>query len=209
MYYYAFCNTPYFRYLSSRLATIGIVSLVALLALLAATPKILRLVRPWLTNKTFVGLICSIVVGLTAYAYWIRPNIMPYAVFNLGHPILDGTRDYREDSLVRLAQYLSPLVIWMGVLGWLVTLRIVVLKRRHQLLVIGLVVFGGFATLYLWNPSISPDHFWAVRRFVPVIIPGFVFFCRSWYPMDSYQVFKNRLYCSISPNYCVFVRIHF
>jgi hypothetical protein len=99
VYYYAFCSTPYFRALSSLLARLGIASLVALLALLAATPKILRLVRSWFTNKTFRVLICLIVIGLTAYAYWIRPNFIPYAVINwLWHP-LDGTRNYRDVSL--------------------------------------------------------------------------------------------------------------
>src|SRR5690606_28694039 len=31
------------------------------------------------------------------------------------------------------------------------------------------VITGG---VYLWKPSVNPDHIWAIRRFLPVILPG-------------------------------------
>jgi hypothetical protein len=34
-------------------------------------------------------------------------------------------------------------------------------------------VVGG---VYLWNANITPDQLWVMRRFVPVVIPGFVLF---------------------------------
>jgi hypothetical protein len=37
-----------------------------------------------------------------------------------------------------------------------------------------LAVIGGFGLLYSWNQSIFPDHFWAIRRFVPIVLPAAV-----------------------------------
>jgi hypothetical protein len=30
------------------------------------------------------------------------------------------------------------------------------------------------ALLYLWRPSITPDHIWAMRRFLPAVFPGVI-----------------------------------
>src|SRR5262249_22032285 len=39
-----------------------------------------------------------------------------------------------------------------------------------------LATSAGYALLYLYDPCDDPFHFWRVRRYVPVIIPGFMFF---------------------------------
>jgi hypothetical protein len=40
-------------------------------------------------------------------------------------------------------------------------------------------VLLGVSVVYLWRPSITPDHFWAMRRFLPIVLPlGFV--ALSW-----------------------------
>jgi hypothetical protein len=33
--------------------------------------------------------------------------------------------------------------------------------------------------LYVWKPSITPDHIWADRRFLPVVLPGLLL-CAAW-----------------------------
>ncbi|HSK95924.1 MAG TPA: hypothetical protein VK891_04830, partial [Euzebyales bacterium] len=38
---------------------------------------------------------------------------------------------------------------------------------------------SGLTTLYIWRPSITPDHIWAARRFLPVVIPGLLV-CAVW-----------------------------
>jgi hypothetical protein len=40
-------------------------------------------------------------------------------------------------------------------------------------LIVCFVVVGG---VYLWDASIAPDQLWAMRRFVPIVLPGFVLF---------------------------------
>ncbi len=176
--YYALYSKPYFLALSSQVAGLSLVALFALCLMLAVNTKILKLIRSLLTSKIILNLLSVAFFGLVAYAYLIRPHVMPYSIINLpklpNNP-LNGTRDYSEDSLVNLAQYLSPLIIWTAIVGWLATLWAIV-GKKHQYLVPVLVVSMGFGALYIWKPSISPDHFWAIRRFVPVVIPGFVFF---------------------------------
>lgn len=172
--YYAVFSSPYFDALSSHLQKIGLAAFFALFALLVTTPRIVRTVRPWLTGRATLVLIGSALLALAVYAYWIRPNMVPYSMITKpGYP-LHGTRDYRENSLVNLTRYLSPLVVSIAIFGWLVSLWTLVLKRQSLHLIALLVVVAGFSGLYLWNPYVAPYHFWAVRRFVPVVIPGFV-----------------------------------
>jgi len=173
--YYATLSSPYFHDLSSELKRIGIVAMIALLALLAATPRILRLSRPWLTGNVFMLLISFALVGLAAYAYLVRPRVGPYSVITHELHPLRGHRDHREDSLVNLSRYLSPVVLWIAISGWLLTFWEVARRHRNRHLIVGLVAIGGFATFYLWNPFVAPLHFYAIRRFAPIIIPGFVF----------------------------------
>ena len=100
----------------------------------------------------------------------IRPGLEPFATVMRGmsvHP----ARDFREDALPNLAAYLSwPLVVAAVLgLGWALWQRWSIRRDRLKPLVLlfGLVP----ALLYLWSPSVSPDHPWAFRRFVPLVVP--------------------------------------
>lgn len=174
--YYAVLSRPYFLDLSAHFRKLGFVCIVCVLALFATTPDILKRVRSWLSSQTLFRFISSVVLVLAIYAYWIRPVMEPYATIHWPGHLLDGVRDYREDSLVNLAHYLSPFVVWPAIFGWLIVWHRVAVGKTAFHLTAVLVIVGGFSALYLWNPSISPDHFWAIRRFVPVVIPGFIFF---------------------------------
>jgi len=167
--YYVLFSPVYFAELSPRLKILGVISLIALVALLAATPGIVRKLGPWLTSRAVLIALGLVLLLLTIDAYWLRPHWL-----SAQHVIAAG--DYRMNSLVNLAEYLSPPVILVAVVGWYVSLWTVVRERRDLHLIVALMVVAGCSVLYLWNPQISPDHFWAIRRFIPVVIPGFVFF---------------------------------
>jgi len=172
--YYAIFSSPYFADLSSHLKKIGFATLIALFALLATTPRVVRTVQPWVTGRAILVLLGSALLALSVYAYWIRPKVLPFSMFDRpGHPVLQ-TRDYRENTLVNLTRYLSPLVVSTAILGWFVSLRTLILEKQNRYLIASLVVIAGFSALYLWNPYVAPYHFWAVRRFTPVVIPGAV-----------------------------------
>lgn len=140
------------------------------LASMALTPTIANRMRTAIDSRPARVAALSMLAFLFAYAVAIRPGIEPFATVMRGmsvHP----ERDFREDSLHNLAAYLSwPLVVaavlglgWALWQGWS--------SRRDPLkpliLVFGLVP----ALLYLWSPSISADHPWAFRRFVPLAVP--------------------------------------
>ncbi|WP_337286849.1 hypothetical protein [Candidatus Methylomirabilis sp.] len=174
--YYALFSAPYFHDLSPSLKKIGLGTIGSLVVLLAATPRFLWLARPSLTSKRAVILVGLGLFALSGYAYWVRSDTFLYSIIPFRTMWLGDPGKLKAGYLVKLGQYLSAPVIWMGILGWFVTFWTLVRNARENHLTAILVVYGGFSILYLWNPFIRADHFWAIRRFIPVVIPGFVLF---------------------------------
>lgn len=84
---------------------------------------------------------------------------------------LDPTRTYDEHSVTWLSWYFGwPLVI-LGLAGLALLAHRTVARRDARALVL-LGVVGAPSALYLWQVSITPDQIWAMRRFLPVTIPG-------------------------------------
>lgn len=86
---------------------------------------------------------------------------------------VDGTRSYAEQTLAWLSWYWGPLVVVLGVAGVALAVHRL-LARGDRLLVAPLGMFLSTALLYLTVPSIVPDQVWAMRRYLPVVIPGFL-----------------------------------
>ncbi|MEP6656920.1 MAG: hypothetical protein ABJC33_06770, partial [Betaproteobacteria bacterium] len=168
----------YRGYLDNKWAFVGAMAGGTLA--LAACAALLRPARLALLGTLFrarttrVGGI-AILLLLFGYAAWIRPQAEPFSIIR--HVIaLEGMRDFREDSLVNLAGYLSwPLAVaaLLGVCsaiwkGWMSSRRL-----SHTLL---LLLGVGTALLYLWWPHVSPDFPWGFRRFIPVVVPFAILF---------------------------------
>jgi hypothetical protein len=85
-----------------------------------------------------------------------------------------GLRDFREDSMVNLGRYLSPIVVWGGIAGFLLLFKRAFSTKTSSGVIVLLAVIGGYSALYLWAPSINPHHIYAIRRFIPTVIPGFI-----------------------------------
>jgi hypothetical protein len=84
---------------------------------------------------------------------------------------LDGTRNYAEQTMLWFSWYYGPVTVALGVLG--VAFGVHRLLRRGDLrLVAPLAMFLSAALLYITVPSIVPDQIWAMRRYLPVVIPG-------------------------------------
>jgi hypothetical protein len=84
---------------------------------------------------------------------------------------LDGTRTYAEQSLEWFSWYWGPITLALGVLG--AAYGVYRLLRRGDLrLVAPLGMFLSAALLYLTVPSAVPDQVNAMRRYLPVVIPG-------------------------------------
>lgn len=155
-----------------------------------------RLERPALQWAATHGpllqqLVLGVVALLALYAYFLRPHLSAWAGADgndpaaiLAHPYWLQRLGFRRlaahdaQSLVRLGWFVTPLGLGLGVLGLLHTIRH---WQRRYLLPVSLAL--AFAVFYLYKIRIYNDYFFAMRRFVPVILPvivGFaaLFLCR-------------------------------
>jgi hypothetical protein len=164
-----FFSRPYFLDLSRYFVAIGWITGGCLVALAVTRPYLRELARPLLQAPTTVMLIGLGMVAAAAYAYYVRPRRYP--------------GDFSSYSVENLAAYLSPLVIWAAVGGAWLAVRAACRPGGNPAQLPLLVVALGYAFGFLWQPSIDVFHFWAIRRFVPVVIPAFVMFAAlglSW-----------------------------
>jgi hypothetical protein len=87
-----------------------------------------------------------------------------------GLPV-DGTRLYTEDSVEWLSWYYSWPAVAAGFAGLIAWLVVGTRTRATQLLWL-CALFLPSTVLYLTSPNITPDQIWAMRRFLPVVVPG-------------------------------------
>lgn len=143
-------------------------AVVAVLVVYILRNLISKIVEFIADRKDILIKIFSVVVVVAfVYMYFIRPKTTS------PHMHVFGTvRTYREESLIRLGWYVSQAGIWIGLVGFLLFIN----KRMEDYhLFFMLLVLLNF-TVFLYDPKIYPDHFWAVRRFVPFIIPAYMVF---------------------------------
>ena len=88
-----------------------------------------------------------------------------------GVPV-DGTRSYDEWSLHWIAWYQGWIFVVLGIAG-LALAAWSALRRRSTVAWVLLATVAAPSSLYLWRISITPDQIWAMRRLLPVTLPGF------------------------------------
>jgi hypothetical protein len=87
----------------------------------------------------------------------------------LGLPV-DGSRTYDENTVTWLSWYYSWPVVILGGIG-AAGLTLWVGQRRKAAYLPALGVLGVSSALYLNKSEITPDQIWAMRRYLPVVIP--------------------------------------
>ena len=119
-----------------------------------------------LHSRQFRWLLIALVVSLSAYAYFLRPRLEPIRHFSswpAGNqvPVLNG------QNWVRLGWYLTPLGLLLATLG------LTIILWRESLGRLGLFLCVGILTTiqYVYNIFNTPYHIYAMRRYVPIVIP--------------------------------------
>jgi len=115
----------------------------------------------------WIGALAILVAGI--YAYFVLPRVgtLQEAYYWYG----DGTIPLQNHlNLVRLGWYLSPLGIGLGVAGLSTLVVGADWRRAWSVLGVGL----SFTLIYVRNIFNNPYHVYAMRRYVPVVVPFFV-----------------------------------
>lgn len=110
-----------------------------------------------------------VLVGLAVHAYFVRPRVgsVVLARYWYGGGQIPITN---HENLVRLGWYLSPLGIGLAVVGGVLLLFSKRWDRLWPLWAVG----GAFTFLYIYNIFNNPFHIYAMRRYVPVVVPFLV-----------------------------------
>jgi hypothetical protein len=91
-----------------------------------------------------------------------------------GLPVEFG-RQYSENSLYWVAWYIGLPALLLAAFGAALLVRALLRRRSAEwLLPYGVIVWTTLTTL--WRPGITPDHPWASRRLVSIVIPGLLLF---------------------------------
>ncbi|MGV9597913.1 hypothetical protein ACWDR1_14730 [Streptosporangium sandarakinum] len=185
-------SRPYLTYLSSSLTPLllicGAVVALTVVAALLARPLAAALRRVaalrWLP-EIVAGLVVAVMAVFAARPWLQQVTRVPTtradrlnALFITntqranGLPV-DGTRLYYEDSLHWVMWYIGVPAVALA------TLAAAVLARRLARgtgfgWLLPLAVIGWTTVTTLYRPAITPDHPWASRRLVPVVLPGLI-----------------------------------
>jgi hypothetical protein len=160
---------------------------LALAGVLALAPAVVWVawrpgVRTWVARPGTVRLLCrGLVAGLiTVFVLLLSRPLWLTGRYAFNHTLerwqaeagvpVDGTRSYNEYTLYWLGDYYGWPTVVFGVVGY--SLLLVELVKRRALALGGMLTLGlAMSGLYLWNANITPDQPWAMRRYVPVVLP--------------------------------------
>ncbi len=119
-------------------------------------------------QRPFLIVAVSGLILFTGYLWFIRSAIEPAAPWQ--DPFSTGLiPQVNHENLVRLGWYLSPLGVWLGTFG--IALLIWHFDRKTAVLLAVTLVYSG---IYLWNIRANPHQIYAMRRYVPTVMPLFI-----------------------------------
>jgi hypothetical protein len=168
---------PYWKQPPGVWAAGGLLAFAAIAAAHHYGPRLVSFLesrREALTAGVSAALVC-----LALYAYFLRPLLSAWAGADgnprgsaLEDPALLQALGFRRlaahdaQALVRLGWFVTPLGLLLGVLGLLLLLRD--WRPRALLLLLTALTYAGF---YLYKIRVWNDYFFALRRYVPVVLP--------------------------------------
>lgn len=203
-------SRPYLHYLSASLHPLLYIAVAVLAATAVASLAIRRWGLPDLTRFRLPDL--AIPATFAAVAFFAarpmfqavrrvpnNPDDRVNAAFiaalqrSQGLP-LDPNRQYSELSLHWVAWYIGVPAVLLAAVGAALVLRDLLRRRRTAwVLPYALIMWTTVATL--WRPGITPDHPWASRRLIGVVIPGLLLFAlwaAAWAGRQARRFIQDR-----------------
>ena len=102
------------------------------------------------------------------YNWFIRPYTVDLRIWN-DQFSTNAIANYDHENLLRLGWYLSPVGILLGFLGiCLLVWRV----KKETAVMLAVTLF--FTLFYLWNIRNNPHQIYAMRRYVPAVLPLFI-----------------------------------
>jgi hypothetical protein len=99
-----------------------------------------------------------------------RALVVVLAVAMLGYGLVAAERHFAGVRWLRM--YLSSVAVVTGGIAWLVAVAVGLQRDRLVRAAPLLAMTGALIGFFAWRPTIFPDQFWAIRRFVAVPIPA-------------------------------------
>lgn len=171
-----FLSAPYFYEtvgygfsLMARLWPFLLVGLAGLALVLLWLPRrVGRYRAPDRVQRVARYVLLGSLFAYSLYGWFLRPELNATTlrpdVFSAGDiPVTN------HENWLRLGWYLTPLGIWLGVLG-----SGLMLWRVNRRTIMALALGFMFSGVYLWNISANPHHVYVMRRYVPAVMPFFI-----------------------------------
>jgi len=148
---------PYWRLIGENLAPIALAAVVAFFLIDRQGAKLIARVAPIATTPRARALAAGAIFLIALYAYFIRP---------FWHGARTAPHD--AEAFLRMGWYLYPAGLALVVGGAMLLLARA--ERRQTLFVlVGLT----FSLFFFYKVRVWHDHYFAMRRFIPVILPSF------------------------------------
>ncbi len=131
----------------------------------------------------------ALIGGLAIYAYFIRPvGVLSIPASQLNPMQLSEVNNLL--SFRRLGWFVSPLGLFLGTLGW----AFVAHQERNRRTLLLLLVIAADTVIFMSDMKIVPLYYWAARRWVPLVIPGFclaaAYFLNTLIPRQRADLFR-------------------
>lgn len=177
-------SEPYLANVGRNLLALIVVAVSLRVAVpLAASAPLRRLAGWGQRHIVQVGGVVALGLGVFfLYAWFVRPLLPPSqapGVYDVAEiqlregSAVEPNRAYTELSVWWLSWYLGIPLLAMGLAGFVAGLRRSLRKGEAGLRLV-LVAFAVPTLTYIVRPSVNPDQIWAIRRFLPISIPGLV-----------------------------------
>ncbi|MDT0331618.1 hypothetical protein [Nocardiopsis lambiniae] len=181
-------SLPYLEYLSDSLDPLLMISGGVILAAVIGTAVLWRYGPPHTDRVRWLPNTVAALALLTMVGFAIRPLLWPdhghgsdftdgwvaYVQSREGLPV-EGSRTYYDMSLYWVGWYVGLGTVLFASLGVALVLRRLTSWRDPQWLLPAMLLVWSVATT-LMRPAITPDHPWASRRLIVLVIPAFVLF---------------------------------